>query len=106
VQQPEDQVGKADAAFVQAKKALEILQKDLRAKRNTAESNLRIAQMELEKCLGRDNSGESKQGKNADMVRKLRELVTAGDEEAKDPAAPKGEVEEPLPTALVAKIDP
>jgi multidrug resistance efflux pump len=70
-------VAKAEAGLAQAQKALEILQKELTAKRRTAESNLRIAELELEKFLGRDSSAgaDVARGRNSDMVKKLKELV-------------------------------
>lgn len=72
-------VAKAEAGLAQARKALEIQQKELTAKRRTAESNLRIAEMELEKFLGRiaANSADPARGRNADMVTKLTDLVSS-----------------------------
>ncbi|MBX3465221.1 MAG: efflux RND transporter periplasmic adaptor subunit, partial [Planctomycetes bacterium] len=73
-------VAKAEAALVQAEKAKEILQKELTTNENTSRSSLRIAEMEVDKFLGRrDGGGE---GKNSDMLRKLEELV------ATPPSAP------------------
>jgi HlyD family secretion protein len=68
-------VAKADAALTQAKKEKEILEKELSTKRNTASSNLRIAEMELEKLLGRKSRSGS-EGKNADMIQRLQGLVS------------------------------
>ena len=71
-------VAKAEASLAQATKALEIQQKELTAKRRTAESNLRIAEMELEKFLGRiaANTADPARGRNSDMVKKLSDLVS------------------------------
>lgn len=91
-------VAKADAALAQAQKEKEILQKELRTNENTAHNSLRIAEMEVEKFLGRrDGGGE---GKNADMLRKLEELVNtppnvASSAGSADPAA-----------NLVSQVDP
>lgn len=68
-------VGKAEAALTQARKEKEILEKELTTKRNTAESNLRITEMELEKLLGRKTGAQSSEGKNSDMIKKLEALV-------------------------------
>ncbi|MGE3175518.1 MAG: efflux RND transporter periplasmic adaptor subunit [Planctomycetota bacterium] len=111
-------VSKAEASMTQAQKSLEILEKELTTKRNTAQSNLRIAQMELQKFLGRRPTGTDSeaQGKNADMVTKLRELVTnpvaaAGDAaEATDRAVPASAdapaAAPPADRPLVTQIDP
>jgi HlyD family secretion protein len=72
-------VAKADAALTQAKKEKEILEKELTTKRNTALSSLRIADMELEKLLGRRSAGgpnSSAEGKNLDMIKRLQALVS------------------------------
>ena len=53
-------VAKAEAALTQARKEKEILQKELSTKLNTALSNLRIADMELEKLLGRRSGAAAK----------------------------------------------
>src|SRR5262249_53310484 len=45
-------VNRAEAAWQQAEADRSILEKDLTTKRRTAESNLTIAQMELEKLIG------------------------------------------------------
>jgi RND family efflux transporter MFP subunit len=81
-------VAKAEAALTQAKKEKEILEKELTTKRNTAMSNLRIADMELEKLLGRRSAGGPNsvaEGKNLDMIKRLQALVTPDTE-----AAPAG----------------
>ncbi|MCU0865429.1 MAG: hypothetical protein MUC36_16720 [Planctomycetes bacterium] len=72
-------VAKAEAAQTQAKKEKEILEKELTTKRNTAMSNLRIADMELEKLLGRRSAGgpnSGAEGKNLDMIKRLQALVS------------------------------
>jgi RND family efflux transporter MFP subunit len=68
-------VAKADAALRQARKEKEILEKELLTKSTTAESNLRITEMELEKLLGRRAGANSSEGKNSDMVKRLQSLV-------------------------------
>lgn len=68
-------VAKADAALKQARKEKEILEKELTTNRTTAESKLRIAEMELEKLLGRKTGAKSSEGKNGDMIKKLQALV-------------------------------
>lgn len=73
-------VEKARNALEQARTQKDILEQELRAKENTAVSLLKIAEMEVDKLLGA-TSGKGSEGKNADMVRKLEELVT----EANDP---------------------
>ena len=102
-------VAKAEAGLAQAQKALEILQKELTAKRRTAESNLRIAELELEKFLGRDSSAgaDVARGRNSDMVKKLKELVeTPVDAAPKaDADKPAAEGAQPAPT-LAGTIDP
>jgi multidrug resistance efflux pump len=69
-------VEKARNAMEQAKTAGNILEKELVTKQNTADSQRQIAAMELEKLLGaKDGSGS--EGRNADMVKRLQELVSA-----------------------------
>ena len=46
-------VAKAEAALLQARKSLEIMEEDLAAERNSAENKLRIAELEQQKFLGR-----------------------------------------------------
>lgn len=97
-------VAKAEAGLAQAQKALEILQKELTAKRRTAESNLRIAELELEKFLGRDSSASADvaRGRNSDMVKKLKELVeTPVEAAAKDPAT-----DAQAASLIASRIDP
>ncbi|MEC7726735.1 MAG: hypothetical protein VYD05_14535, partial [Planctomycetota bacterium] len=68
-------VEKARNALEQARTAQEILEKELLANLNTAESGRQIASMELQKLLGA-KGGQGSEGKNADMVLRLQELVT------------------------------
>ncbi len=68
-------VEKATSALAQARTESNILEKELLSKRNTASSELEIARMELEKLLGAKN-GQGSEGKNADMVTLLRDLVS------------------------------
>ena len=75
-------VAKVKAALEQATKNLEIMETQLLAMEMTADSELRIAQMELEKFLGREaddsaanpsRAGEA--GTNRDMVDGLEEML-------------------------------
>jgi len=68
-------VAKAEASLTQARKEKEILEKELTTKTNTAASNLKITEMELEKLLGRKTGEKSSEGKNGDMIKKLQALV-------------------------------
>lgn len=98
-------VAKADAALTQAKKEKEILQKELSTKLNTALSNLRIADMELEKLLGRRSGGRS-EGKNRDMIERMRALVNPSDAQpATTGAAPPPNDPEMMET-MVTSVDP
>lgn len=95
-------VEKARNALEQARTAQEILEKELQANLNTAESQRQIAAMELQKLLGAKD-GQGSEGKNADMVTRLEELV--------NPPAPKeGEGTTPgegtETTQLVAQVHP
>jgi len=69
-------VAKAEAGLSQAKKELEILEKELTTKMGTAESALRIAELELEKLLGKLNPNAGPESRNGEMVRKLRDLTS------------------------------
>ncbi len=95
-------VTKADSAQQQAKSSRDILEKELTTKLRTAESNLTIAQLELEKFLGRAHGQRGAKGTNAEMVRKLTELVSTA------PPAPTVAADGAgAPTEdLVAKVDP
>ncbi len=77
-------VERALSQLEQARTQQEILEKELTTKKNTAASQLTIAGMELEKLLGAKSVKGTKgsEGKNADMVNRLRELV------AEKPATP------------------
>jgi len=78
-------VEQARNSMEQAKTAGNILEKELITKQNTAESQRQIAEMELEKLLGAVD-GKGSEGRNADMVDRLRELV--------NPPPPKSTPEE------------
>jgi HlyD family secretion protein len=97
-------VGKADAALVQARKEHEILQKQLTTNLNTATSNLRIAELDLEKLLGRKSgSGE---GKNSDMIDRLKSLVNPPPVE-NAPTKANGVEIPPIPSHIAAtQVDP
>ncbi|MBL9077707.1 MAG: efflux RND transporter periplasmic adaptor subunit [Planctomycetes bacterium] len=92
-------VAKAEAALAQAQKEKEILQKELTTRENTARSGLRIAEMEVDKFRGRRGGGG--EGKNADMLKKLEELVTTPPSAPPEPTAG-----EPVAEALVSQVDP
>lgn len=97
-------VAKAKAALDQAQKNLEILQKELITKLNTAKSNLIITQMELDKFLGKLRSVGISQGKNRDMVEKLQRLVSPADNEpAPAPTPNTGDDGDQL---IVTQVDP
>ena len=69
-------VAKAEAGLSQAKKELEILEKELTTKMGTAESALRIAELELQKLLGKYDPKAGPESRNGEMIRKLRDLTT------------------------------
>lgn len=90
-------------ALEQARTALDILEKELMTKKNTAESQRKIATMELEKLLGA-RDGKGSEGRNMDMVERLRDLVRA-------PAEPEKGVVEASSSAepgrrLIAQVHP
>ncbi|MEC8652109.1 MAG: efflux RND transporter periplasmic adaptor subunit [Planctomycetota bacterium] len=94
-------VEKARNALEQARTAQEILEKELLANLNTAESGRQIASMELQKLLGA-KGGQGSEGKNADMVLRLQELVTpAPPEEGEGNNAAGGKREQ-----LVGQVHP
>jgi HlyD family secretion protein len=90
-------VEKARNAMEQAKTAGNILEKELVTKQNTADSQRQISAMELEKLLGA-NDGSGSEGRNADMVTLLQDLVSAPTE-ADEPNAAGGK-------QLVAQVHP
>jgi RND family efflux transporter MFP subunit len=101
-------VTEAEALWQQSQEDHRILAKDLTTKRRTAESNLTIAQMELEKFLGRkSNRGSGTEGKNAEMVKRLADLInsepssTPGTADASGPRAA-----DPQSAEIVAQVDP
>lgn len=69
-------VAKAEAGLSQAKKELEILEKELTTKMGTAESALRIAELELQKLLGKFDPKAGPESRNGEMIRKLRDLTS------------------------------
>ncbi len=97
-------VEKAHSAHEQARTQKDILEKELTTKRNTAKSQLEIARMDLEKLLGA-SGGKGSEGKNADMVRRLRDLVSepAGEPTATEANAQSGPA---APQGIVARINP
>ncbi len=83
-------LAKVGAALEQARKNIEIMEKELRAAENTAKSRLQIARMRVEKFLGEtrqaadaDTSGTPVSGTNRDLVAKLGQLIV--DESKDDP---------------------
>jgi len=92
-------VAKAEAALAQAEKEKEILQKELRTKENTGRSDLLISEMEVAKFLGRRGGGG--ESKNADMLKKLSELVST------PPSAPSAEASaEDAQANAIDQVDP
>lgn len=95
-------VEKARSARDQARAQLDILEKELTTKRNTAASRLKIAEMELERLFGA-RSGNGSEGKNGDMVRRLRELI----ETPVQASVPDKEGEPGTgPARLIDRVDP
>lgn len=73
-------VARAEAALLQARKNVEIMEKELLAAESTAESRLQIAKLRLQKFLGQPKEGidgavRRGVGTNEDMVARLRELL-------------------------------
>lgn len=98
-------VGKAEAALVQARKEHEILQKQLTTNLNTAASNLRIAELDLEKLLGRKSDGG--EGTNGDMIARLLSLVNPPAAEPVAATSGKGADIPPIPAHIAAtQVDP
>lgn len=82
-------VAKAEATLEQARKNVEIVEKELQAAKRTAETRLQIAQMRLEKFLGQpvelgQRSNEEPAGTNGEMVAQLRELIDGEDASEED----------------------
>ena len=105
-------VEKAKNALEQARTAQQILEKELLATLNTAESQRQIASMELQKLLGA-KGGQGSAGKNADMVQRLRQLVNpppptqGSDRSADDPAQKRrliGQVHPQNYAGLIPKV--
>ena len=73
-------VARAEATLEQARKTVEIVEKELQAAAKTAETRLQIAQLRLEKFRGHQRTegeadGEASAGTNGEMVDRLRELL-------------------------------
>jgi multidrug resistance efflux pump len=98
-------VEKAASALAQARTESTILEKELLTKRNTAASELEIARMELEKLLGAKN-GKGSEGKNADMVRRLRDLVSEPKTEAATPSEANVTTGSESAPAIAVSINP
>ena len=96
-------VEKARNALEQAKTQQAILESELTTKMQTAESQRRIAEMELQKLLGAED-GEGSEGKNRDMLNRLQELVQPVDEPEADAAA--GDDSAPSSRTLVTQVHP
>lgn len=98
-------VEQAGNEMEQAKTAGNILEKELITKQNTADSMRQIAEMNLEKLLGAKD-GKGSEGRNADMVKRLEELVspspaTEPSPDAVGTAGPSG-----VRKQLVAQVHP
>ncbi len=70
-------LARAKARLVQAEQSLGILEKEIVASEETAESVLKIAELDLEKFLGRltDPEEDGIKATNEEMLRDLRELI-------------------------------
>jgi HlyD family secretion protein len=71
-------VAKAQALLEQARKNVEIVEKELTAATRTAETRLAIAKLRHDKFIGQDakqSTAQSAEGTNADMIGRLRELL-------------------------------
>lgn len=99
-------VRKAETSRDQAEKNLEILEKELTTRRNTAQGNLTIAELDLDKFLGRNPGptppGQKAQGKNRDMVSKLEEIVAGETLDAAAVETPAAAAETSAPGAVAA----
>ncbi|MCA8965822.1 MAG: efflux RND transporter periplasmic adaptor subunit, partial [Planctomycetes bacterium] len=98
-------VEKARNAWEQARTAADILEKELTTKLNSAASQLRIAEMELEKLLGATGD-KANEGTNGDMLKRLRELVSEKPVTAAPVDAALQEEEGAPRTVKVAAVDP
>ena len=95
-------VEKARNALEQARTSQNILEKELQTSLNTAESQRQIAAMELQKLLGAKD-GQGSEGKNADMVKRLEELVNPAPADDEPGAA---DPEAAAERALVSQVHP
>lgn len=73
-------VAKAEASLEQARKTMEVVEKELQAATRTAETRQQIARLRLHKFLGQertplDGSAEVEDGTNEEMLARLRELL-------------------------------
>lgn len=98
-------VEKARNSLEQARTAAEILERELLTKKNTAESQSKISAMELEKLLGAKD-GRGSEGKNADMVLRLQELVAAPAEVETAPDADPKSTPPRSPSSLINQVHP
>lgn len=95
-------VEKSRNALEQARTAGDILEKELLTKKNTADSQCKIAAMELEKLLGA-SGGQGSEGKNADMVKRLQELVNPA--EVTGPGVVEASANHGM-KGIIAQVDP
>ncbi len=98
-------VEKAGNELEQAKTAANILEKELITKKNTADSQRQIAEMDLEKLLGATD-GKGSEGRNADMVKRLQELVSPAAATEPSPTAPGSTGPSQAKKQLVAQVHP
>lgn len=92
-------VARAEAAYQQAKKNVEIMERELRAAESAAESQLRIAELGATKLMGeprtsRTNPDDPLAGTNAQVIEALEELVE------KD-----AEIEQPVVDAVANEVE-
>jgi len=81
-------VAKADAGVLQARKAVEIMERELRAQESARESELEIARLRARKLIGQPRSSASVsslldsglEGTNGQVIEELRRLITDGSE--------------------------
>ena len=95
-------VEKPRNALELARTSQNILVKELQTSLNTAESQRQIAAMELQKLLGAKD-GQGSEGKNADMVKRLEELVNPAPADDEPGAA---DPEAAAERALVSQVHP
>jgi multidrug resistance efflux pump len=100
-------VEKAKSAWEQARTQQMILEKELTTKHNTAASQLLISRLNLEKFLGAARKVGAT-GRNADMVRRLRDLIETPVDSDNGPQDTAGGAAQPAgkPAAMIARVDP